>query len=127
MSPHNPKVVYQASHVLHRTQDDGVTWQVISPDLTAHEPEYQIVPGNPITRDVTGEEVYSSIYSMAESPIDRCKLAHAVYNTFDYAEFVCKQPTPLVRDGAEVAWIYHYSDYHRLAVTHTLFAVGSLG
>jgi hypothetical protein len=43
---------------------------VISPDLTAHEKPFQIVPGNPITRDVTGEEVYSSIYSMAESPLE---------------------------------------------------------
>ena len=71
VSPHNPRIVYQASHVLHRTIDDGVTWEVISPDLTANEPAYQIVPGNPITRDVTGEEVYSSIYSMDESPIER--------------------------------------------------------
>ena len=71
VSPHNPKVVYQASHVLHRTMDDGVTWEVISPDLTAHEKEYQIVPGNPITRDVTGEEVYSSIYAMSESKLER--------------------------------------------------------
>ena len=71
VSPHDPKVVYQASHVLHRTTDDGVTWAVVSPDLTANEPEYQIVPGNPITRDVTGEEVYSTIYSMDESPIER--------------------------------------------------------
>jgi photosystem II stability/assembly factor-like uncharacterized protein len=71
VSPHNPRVVYQASHVLHRTTDDGVTWEVISPDLTANEPRYQVVPGTPITRDVTGEEVYSSIYSMDESPIER--------------------------------------------------------
>jgi photosystem II stability/assembly factor-like uncharacterized protein len=71
VSPHEPKTVYQASHVLHRSTDDGVTWQVISPDLTAHEKEYQVVPGRPITRDVTGEEVYSAIYAMAESPIER--------------------------------------------------------
>ena len=48
-----------------------MTWDVISPDLTWNDPTYQVVPGNPITRDVTGEEVYSSIYSMAESPRDR--------------------------------------------------------
>ena len=71
VSVHDPKTVYQASHVLHRTRDEGVTWDVISPDLTWNDPNYQIVPGNPITRDVTGEEVYSSIYSMAESPRDR--------------------------------------------------------
>jgi photosystem II stability/assembly factor-like uncharacterized protein len=71
VSPHDPRTVYQASHVLHRTTDEGVTWQVISPDLTWNEPKYQVVPGSPITRDVTGEEVYSSIYSMDESPIER--------------------------------------------------------
>jgi hypothetical protein len=31
VSPHDPKVIYQASHVLHRSTDDGVTWEVISP------------------------------------------------------------------------------------------------
>ena len=71
VSPHDPKTVYQASHVIHKTTDEGVTWQVISPDLTWNDPKYQIVPGNPITRDVTGEEVYSSIYAMAESPAQR--------------------------------------------------------
>jgi photosystem II stability/assembly factor-like uncharacterized protein len=70
LSPHNPDVIYQASHVLHRSTDGGVTWEVISPDLTAHEPDFQVVPGRPITRDVTGEEVYSSIYSMVESRLE---------------------------------------------------------
>ena len=58
LSPHDDKIVYQASHVLHRSTDEGVTWETISPDLTAREPQYQILPGNPITRDITGEEVY---------------------------------------------------------------------
>jgi photosystem II stability/assembly factor-like uncharacterized protein len=57
LSPHDDRIVYQASHVLHRSTDEGVTWDTISPDLTAREPEFQIVPGNPITRDITGEEV----------------------------------------------------------------------
>ncbi len=71
LSPHDDKIVYQASHVLHRSTDDGVTWQTISPDLTAREAEYQIVPGTPITRDITGEEVYSSIYAMIESRLEK--------------------------------------------------------
>jgi photosystem II stability/assembly factor-like uncharacterized protein len=70
ISPHDEKVVYQASHVLHRSTDEGVTWQTISGDLTAREPQYQIIPGNPITRDITGEEVYSSIYAMIESRLE---------------------------------------------------------
>ena len=48
-----------------------MTWTTISPDLTAREPDKQIVPGSPITRDITGEEVYSSIYSMVESRLER--------------------------------------------------------
>jgi photosystem II stability/assembly factor-like uncharacterized protein len=71
VSPHDSRVIYQASHVLHRSIDEGVTWDIISPDLTAKEPQYQIVSGNPITRDVTGEEVYSTIYSMIESRLER--------------------------------------------------------
>jgi hypothetical protein len=59
------------------------------------------------------------------STIERCKLAHTVYNTFDDAEFVCKRPTPLVVDGETVASIFHYSEYHRLQVTNELFGVSS--
>ena len=37
VSPHDSRVIYQASHVLHRSIDEGMTWDIISPDLTAHE------------------------------------------------------------------------------------------
>lgn len=69
VSPHNPDVVYHASQFLHKTTDDGANWQTISPDLTAFEPDKQVVSGSPITRDITGEEFYSTIYSINESPI----------------------------------------------------------
>jgi len=71
VSPHDERVIYQASHVMHRSMDEGISWDIISPDLTAKEPQYQIVSGNPITRDVTGEEVYSTIYAMTESRLER--------------------------------------------------------
>ena len=69
VSPHNPDVVYHTSQYVHKTIDDGKTWEIISPDLTAFDPEFQVVPGAPITRDVTGEEYYSTIYSIRESTI----------------------------------------------------------
>jgi hypothetical protein len=71
VSPHDPKTVYHASHRVYRTTDDGITWTRISEDLTAREPEYQIIPGNPITRDITGEEVYSSLYAFTESRLEK--------------------------------------------------------
>jgi photosystem II stability/assembly factor-like uncharacterized protein len=72
LSPHDSHVVYYGSQYLHRTRDEGVTWERISPDLTAHDPRYQsVVSGGPITRDVTGEEVYSTLYAIRESPLQK--------------------------------------------------------
>lgn len=69
VSPHNPNVVYYGSQYLHKTTNDGLTWEVISPDLTAFEPDKQVISGFPITRDVTGEEFYSTLYDINESKI----------------------------------------------------------
>lgn len=69
VSPHNPDVVYHGSQYVHRTTDDGRTWETISPDLTAFEDDKQVISGSPITRDVTGEEYYSTLYSLRESPV----------------------------------------------------------
>jgi photosystem II stability/assembly factor-like uncharacterized protein len=69
VSPHDPKTVYHGSQYLHRTRDGGVTWERISPDLTAFEPDKQVYSGTPITRDITGEEHYSTLYSVRESPV----------------------------------------------------------
>ena len=71
VSPHDPDVVYHASQFLHVTTDDGKTWETISPDLTAFRPERQMASGWPITRDITGEEHYSTIYTVEESPLEK--------------------------------------------------------
>jgi len=70
ISPHDPNVVYHASQYLHKTIDEGATWETISPDLTAFEPSKQVISGSPITRDITGEEFYSTIYAVQESPLE---------------------------------------------------------
>jgi photosystem II stability/assembly factor-like uncharacterized protein len=69
ISPHDPRTIYYGSQYVHRTRDEGVTWERISPDLTAHDPTKQGVSGEPITRDVTGEEFYSTLYAIRESPL----------------------------------------------------------
>jgi photosystem II stability/assembly factor-like uncharacterized protein len=70
-SPHDPEVLYYGSQYLHRTRDKGVTWEKISPDLTAFPPCCQGASGEPITRDVTGEEFYSTLYAISESPLEK--------------------------------------------------------
>jgi photosystem II stability/assembly factor-like uncharacterized protein len=72
LSPHDPRTLYYGSQYVHRTRDEGVTWERISPDLTANDPRYQqVVSGTPITIDVTGEEYYSTLYAIRESPLAR--------------------------------------------------------
>jgi photosystem II stability/assembly factor-like uncharacterized protein len=70
VSPHDAGVVYHGSQYVHRSTDEGRTWETISPDLTAFEPEVQLFSGQPITRDITGEEFYSTLYSIRVSPHD---------------------------------------------------------
>ncbi len=70
-SPHDPEVLYYGSQYLHRTRDKGVTWEKISPDLTAKPECCQGISGEPITRDITGEEFYSTLYAIAESPLEK--------------------------------------------------------
>ena len=70
LSPHDPNVLYYGSQYLHRTRDKGVTWERISPDLTAFPPCCQGGSGEPITRDVTGEEFYSTLYAITEATVE---------------------------------------------------------
>tara|TARA_R110002073_G_scaffold128999_3_gene275135 strand:- start:95306 stop:98320 length:3015 start_codon:yes stop_codon:yes gene_type:complete len=71
VSPHNADVVYHGSQFLHKTTTDGREWETISPDLTAFEKDKQVISGSPITRDITGEEYYSTLYSIRESKIKK--------------------------------------------------------
>jgi photosystem II stability/assembly factor-like uncharacterized protein len=70
-SPHDPQVLYYGSQYVHRTRDKGLTWEKISPDLTARPECCQGVSGEPITRDVTGEEFYSTLYAITESQLEK--------------------------------------------------------
>jgi hypothetical protein len=64
-------VVYYGSQYVHRSKDGGVTWEKISPDLTWNPPgPSQLGSGEPITRDVTGEEFYSTLYAISESKLE---------------------------------------------------------
>ena len=67
-SPHNPDVLYACSNVVHRSTDEGETWEVISPDLTTNTPEYQVSSGGPITADNSGAEIFCTIFAFCESP-----------------------------------------------------------
>jgi photosystem II stability/assembly factor-like uncharacterized protein len=70
VSPHDPHTLYHAANVVLRTKDEGRTWDVISPDLTRDDESKQVEAGTPITRDMTGTEVYGTITALEESPLE---------------------------------------------------------
>ena len=70
-SPHDPKTLYFAGEVLFKTTDGGMSWTIISPDLTRNDKAKQAASGGPITKDNTGVEVYDTIFSVVESPVQK--------------------------------------------------------
>jgi photosystem II stability/assembly factor-like uncharacterized protein len=71
ISPNDPKTLYHAAQVLLRSRDEGETWEVISPDLTRNDPSKQGRSGGPISYDITGVELYDTIFALAESPHEK--------------------------------------------------------
>jgi photosystem II stability/assembly factor-like uncharacterized protein len=67
-SPHDPTVLYAGGERVFRTTNGGQSWDIISPDLTRHDPKTMGPSGGPITKDQTGVETYATIFSIAESP-----------------------------------------------------------
>ena len=70
-SRHDPRVLYVGSNVLFRSTNQGESFDIISPDLTRHDPKTMGPSGGPITKDQTGVETYATIFVIAESPMER--------------------------------------------------------
>ena len=71
LSPHDPDVLYAASEVVWKTTDHGMSWRIISPDLTRNEKSKQQASGGPLTKDITSVEYYDTIFTLAESPLKK--------------------------------------------------------
>ena len=70
-SPHNPKKLYAAGNVLFVTENEGATWEPISPELTTNDKAKQASSGGPITKDNTSVEYYCTIFTAAESALEK--------------------------------------------------------
>ncbi len=71
VSANDPGVIYHVSQFVHRSRDEGQTWEVISPDLSRNDPSKLGPSGGPITRDHTGPEVYCTISAFEESTLEK--------------------------------------------------------
>ncbi|MHB1922385.1 MAG: WD40/YVTN/BNR-like repeat-containing protein, partial [Chitinophagaceae bacterium] len=70
-SPNNPHRLYAAANVLFRTDNDGQSWKVISPDLTTNDKSRQLSSGGLITQDNSTVEYYCTIFTATESWLEK--------------------------------------------------------
>ena len=68
-SKHNPNRLYTFSQNVHVSENEGQSWEIISPDLTRNDPEKLKSSGGPITQDNTSVEYYCTIFAAQESPL----------------------------------------------------------
>ena len=66
-----PDRFYMGSQFLHKSEDMGDTWEIISPDLTTNDPtkQNQAASGG-LSVDNSGAENHTTIFTIAESPLD---------------------------------------------------------
>lgn len=68
ISPQQPNTIYHAANVVIKTENQGLSWNVISPDLTRNDPRKQGRGGVPFINEGAGGENYNTISYLACSP-----------------------------------------------------------
>ena len=70
--PFDNSTVYFGSQFVHKSTDKGLTWTVISPDLTTNDPEKQKQSeSGGLTLDATGAENHCTILVIEPSPVEK--------------------------------------------------------
>ena len=76
VSNFSPNTIYTGANVVFRSDDRGVSWKAISPDVTANVDREKLemmggpVPANALSRH-DGQSNFSALTVIAESPLDR--------------------------------------------------------
>ena len=72
IDPFEPAAIYLGSQFVHRSKDKGLTWEIISPDLSTNDPEKQKQKeSGGLTLDVTNAENHTAILCIAPSPVQK--------------------------------------------------------
>ena len=71
VSAHKPDRLYFGSQFLHRSDDMGDNWTIISPDLTTNDKSKQLQENSGgLSKDNSGAENHTTIFTISESPLD---------------------------------------------------------
>jgi photosystem II stability/assembly factor-like uncharacterized protein len=71
MDPFDKHTLFIGSQFVHKSTDNGLSWSIISPDLTTNDPDKQRqAESGGLTPDVTTAENFTTIVSIEPSPIE---------------------------------------------------------
>ncbi len=72
IDPFDNSTIYFGSQFVHKSTDKGLTWEVISPDLTTNDPEKQKQSeSGGLSMDATGAENHTTILVIEPSPLEK--------------------------------------------------------
>jgi len=71
ISPHDANTMYVGSSVVFKSTNEGQSFTPISPDLTRGDPRTLGPSGGPLTKDQTSVEYYGTVFTIAESPVEK--------------------------------------------------------
>ncbi|MDH5805746.1 MAG: hypothetical protein OEZ54_11265, partial [Gemmatimonadota bacterium] len=72
VDPFDSTTIYLGSQFVHRSDDHGNSWEIISPDLTTNDPEKQrSYESGGLSRDASGAENHTAIMTIAPSPVEQ--------------------------------------------------------
>ena len=67
-SKHETNTYYHGAQYVLRSRNEGVSWEIISPDLTRNDDSKQGKGGGPLTNEAVGAENYGTLSYIVESP-----------------------------------------------------------
>ena len=80
IDPFDANALYFGSQFVHYSVDQGISWRIISPDLTSNDPKkMEQAKSGGLTVDATGAETHCTILAISPSPSDR----NVIYVTTD--------------------------------------------
>ncbi len=71
ISKFDPSVLYVTANHVFKSTNEGMSWEIIGPDLTRNDTNKLGSSGGPITKDNTSVEYYGTIFTFAESPVQQ--------------------------------------------------------
>jgi photosystem II stability/assembly factor-like uncharacterized protein len=122
-----PDRFYIGSQFLHKSEDMGDTWEIISPDLTTNDPRKQMQEDSGgLSADNSGAENHTTIFTIDESPLD----PKIIWIGTDDGNIQLSRDggkkwrdvTPKNKNLPKNTWVYHIeASYHNPGVAYAVF------